>query len=380
MCHLFYPGLSIEPLRDYDGKPCLLLYNHQTAFDQFFISLMKKEPVYHVASEDILSNGWISRLLNWLVAPIPIRKQTSDMKAVKLCVGVAREGGTIAMAPEGNRTYDGRTVYINPAVVKLAKLIRLPLVLVRIEGGYGAHPRWSDVRRKGKLTVRVSSVISPEELRKADNDELYERVCKELYEDESGAYGTYRSRKSAEYLERIFYVCPKCGFSRFESGGRKIRCAKCGMTAEYTEEMRLQDAGGDFPYRSIGEWYDAQQGFVRVYDPAAYLDRPVYTDTAKVMRVRLYDRKEHIDHAGGISLFGDRIEIRAGSGEPLMTLPFEETGTVTVLGRNKLNIYCRGEVIQLKGERTFNALRYMNLFYRWKNIAGGRDDDEFLGL
>ena len=51
--------------------------NHQTAFDQFFIGMTFKGAVYYVASEDLFSNGWVSSLLRWLVAPIPIKKQTT---------------------------------------------------------------------------------------------------------------------------------------------------------------------------------------------------------------------------------------------------------------------------------------------------------------
>ncbi len=419
LCHLFYRDLFIEPIRGAFDGPCLILYNHQTAFDQFFISLMKQDPVYHVATEDLFSNGWPSRLLEWLVAPIPIRKQVSDLRAVKLCVQVAREGGTIAIAPEGNRTFDGRTVYINPAVAKLAKLIRLPLVLVRIEGGYGAHPRWSDVRRNGPVLVKTAAVISPEELKAAGSDALYQRICEVLYEDESGprvlenetqavtkvpvtdgssdavcrqekgsgSEGSgrpaafrriYSSNKSAEYMERLFYVCPSCGFSHFKSRGTKISCTQCGMKAEYTEDLRLVDAGGGFPFHSIREWYDFQQDFVRGYDPKEYRLKPVYTDTAKVLRVHLYERKEVLFPKAQVQLFGDRIEI--GGDDDRKVLLFSETGTVTVAGRNKVNVYCGEELFQLKGAKRFNAVRFMNLFYRYIGTEKGKDNDEFLGL
>ena len=60
--------------------------------------------------------GPLSALIRYLVAPIPIQKQATDVAAVMTCICLAREGGTIAIAPEGNRTYSGKTVYINPAI------------------------------------------------------------------------------------------------------------------------------------------------------------------------------------------------------------------------------------------------------------------------
>lgn len=94
-------NIKIDKFKEQGNRPYLILMNHQTAFDQFFVGMAFRGPVYYVASEDLFSNGWISSLLRWLVAPIPIKKQTSDVGAVKNCIRVAREGGTIAIAPGG---------------------------------------------------------------------------------------------------------------------------------------------------------------------------------------------------------------------------------------------------------------------------------------
>ena len=146
-----------------EKRPYFIMMNHQTAFDQFFVEMAFSGPVYYVASEDLFSKGWISSVIRYVVAPIPIKKQVTDVNAVMNCIRVAREGGTIAIAPEGNRTYSGRTEYMNPAIAPLAKKLKLPIALFRIEGGYGVHPRWSDVVRKGKMRAYVSRVIEPEE-------------------------------------------------------------------------------------------------------------------------------------------------------------------------------------------------------------------------
>jgi 1-acyl-sn-glycerol-3-phosphate acyltransferase len=103
----------------------LVLFNHQTAFDQFFVGMAFKGPVYYLASEDLSSKGWVSAVIRYLVAPIPIKKQTTDIKAIMNCIKVAKEGGTIALAPEGNRTFSGKTGYMSPAIASLAKKLKL---------------------------------------------------------------------------------------------------------------------------------------------------------------------------------------------------------------------------------------------------------------
>jgi 1-acyl-sn-glycerol-3-phosphate acyltransferase len=165
----------------------LILFNHQTALDQFIVGSSFKGAVYYVASEDLFSNGWISRLLEWAVAPIPIKKQATDARAVLTCLRVSKEGGTIALAPEGNRTFSGKTEYIKPAIAGLAKALKMPIALYRIEGGYGVQPRWSDGVRKGTMRSYVSRVIEPEEFAGKKtvqiSDEIYRMMAQDLGPD-----------------------------------------------------------------------------------------------------------------------------------------------------------------------------------------------------
>ena len=61
-------------------------------------------------------------------------------------------------------------------------------------------------------------------------------------------------------------------------------------------------------------------------------------------------------------------------------MSFEDISAVVVLGKNKLNIYYKDKVYQFKGSKRFNALKYVNIYYRNKNIAEGNENDTFLGL
>ena len=194
-------GIQIEKLEYKKEKPYLILMNHQTGFDQFFIGMSYDGPVYYLATEDIFSLGILSRIIDFLVAPIPIKKQTTDLKAIKSCVKVAKEGGTIALFPEGNRTFHGKTLYFKPSIIKFIRLIKLPVVIMRLEGGYGVQPRWSDVVRKGSMRIYPSKIIEPEEYSALSDDSFYETLQKELYVDETSSDALFYHKKNAEYME-----------------------------------------------------------------------------------------------------------------------------------------------------------------------------------
>ena len=372
-------GISPTRFKEQEKRPYLVLFNHQTPFDQFFVGMSFRGPVYYMASEDLFSNDWVSSWIRWLIAPIPIKKQTTDVTAVKNCIRIAREGATIAIAPEGNRTYSGRTEYMSPAIAPLARKLNMPIALYRIEGGYGAQPRWSDCIRKGKMRSYVSRVIKPEEYASMTDADLFACIERELYVDECVTDATFRSNHRAEYLERAIYVCPFCGLSRFESHGNEIECLTCHRKITYGEDKRLTGVGFDFPFEFTAAWYDYQKEIINQTDVTQLTESPIFEDTAKVSQVILNKCKVQLREHATMHLYGDMVVLDEGT-DQVMLLPFAEATAVTVLGRNKLNIYHGGNVYQFKGGERFNALKYVQIYSRYKNIMRGEPDDQFLGL
>lgn len=372
-------GVKIERFKEEGDRAYLVLFNHQTAFDQFFVGMSFSRAVYFLATEDLFSNGWISELLRWAVAPISIKKQMTDVGAVMNCFKVAKEGGTLAMAPEGNRTYSGKTTYINPAIAGFAKKMKLPIALYRIEGGYGVQPRWSDIVRKGKMRAYVAQVIEPEEYADLSNDEVYEMIIKGLYVDESTMDGVFYSNQRAQYLERAMYVCPTCGLSEFESNGNYIECKCCHKKLEYGVDKKLRAVEGDFPFTYVTEWYEYQEQFISKLDNAQYIEKPMYNDTSNVSEVILNKEKNLLFKDANVRLYGDRIVINENENNE-MVLAFEKTAGISVLGRNKLNVYHDNNVYQFKAGKRFNALKYVNIYYRYKNIQKGNENETYLGI
>jgi len=371
-------GAKIKPLNEKPERQYLVLYNHQTGFDQFFVGMVFKKPLYYVASEDIFSMGVLSKIIKGLVAPIPIKKQTTDPRAIINCVKVAREGGTIAIAPEGNRTYGGTLANIKPSIAQLAKHLKLPIAFVKIEVGFGVQPRWSDVIRSGEMTVGISRIVEYDDFKDMSDSSLAELITRELTVVEAPTEKRYKHKKRAEFIERAIYVCPRCGLSELHSKGATVFCEKCKLTAEYGQNLELHFEGDFAPFKYLSEWYDYQCSYINSNDFSAFTDAPLYEDIAGLYEVILYKNKKRLSKSASLRLYGDRIEIQTDS--ELLPLPFSELRAASVLGKNKLNLYHGAKVYQLKGDKCFSALKYVNLFYRFKNIEKGETNVEFLGL
>jgi Obg family GTPase CgtA-like protein len=100
---------------------------------------------------------------------------------------------------------------MNPAIAVLAKKLKLPIALYRIEGGYGVQPRWCDSTRKGKMRALVSRVIKPEEYAEFTNEELMNKIADildnmtdtEMYaEEELESHVIYKFKNEKPYTIR----------------------------------------------------------------------------------------------------------------------------------------------------------------------------------
>ena len=79
-----------------------------------------------------------------------------------------------------------------------------------------------------------------------------------------------------------------------------------------------------------------------------------------------------------LELYGHKLVLTTKQGETL-EYPFDRINAITILGKNKVNIYHEKHIYQLKGDQRFNGLKYVNIFHRYRNLLKG-EQETFLGL
>ena len=72
--------------------------------------------------------------------------------------------------------------------------------------------------------------------------------------------------------------------------------------------------------------------------------------------------------------YGDKMTV-SGSKFEKMTFNFDTVSAISVLGKNKLNVYSGTKVYQIKGDKRFCALKYVNFCYRYKNMISEVSSD-----
>jgi DNA-directed RNA polymerase subunit RPC12/RpoP len=221
-------------------KQYLFLSNHALPIDPMFIEMYYRSPIYFVATEQILNLGFASKLLQYFFNLIPISKGLADTGAIKKMLRIRNEGGSIGIFPEGNTEYIGRPNYINPSIVKLIRTLKLPIVFINSYGLTFCTNRWSLTKKYGKCGYQLRSVVEYSTYDKLSDQELYELICDSLdinaYVVQKEQMNIYRGKNRALGLERLVFVCPKCGevFST-SSQGNYLHCHSCGEDFLYDE-------------------------------------------------------------------------------------------------------------------------------------------------
>ena len=141
----------------------------------------------------------------------------------------------------------------------------------------------------------------------------------------------------------------------------------------------MEGVGFELPFKFMSQWYDYQSDFVNSTDLGEYEKVPVFSDTASLREVVVNKHKNLLREKTDINLYGNRIVLDKGKDNE-MVLSFDDITTVSAMGRNKLNVYHKNDVYQFKGDKRFNALKYVNLYYRYNNIKKGDNYGKFLGL
>ncbi len=277
-------GYKYEPAKNLPEN-YVVLSNHATDFDMLFVGASFKKQMYFVGSEHILRWGFLSKIIDFVFAPILRYKGTVATSTVKEIFSRTRNGANVCMFAEGVRTWDGVSSPILPSTAKMIKKLGCALVTYKLTGGYFASPMWSGASiRKGEVKGAPVNIYSSEQLKSMSVDEIYEAIVNDLYED---AYATqlkapkrYKSKRGAEHMENLLFVCPDCGaYDSITSSGDTFGCSKCGMSVKYDEFGMLDHPRfktvkelSDWQYLKVGEdvangiLYSAENGTLKTVD------------------------------------------------------------------------------------------------------------------
>lgn len=213
-------------------KPYIVIANHEASID--FMSLLaalKGRKIYVVSNAYYQTNP-----IKWLLDKCRvIPKQqfnttVSDMKKMKAAID---NNLPLVFYPAGLMTGNGISTPIPEATGKSLKWFGCDVYAAVTKGSYLSHPKWSNINRKGKVTLNITKLFSKEDLKTLNEKEINQKVKEILdydsYDNQKKAMIPYKHGDNIEGIENILYKCPKCGkeFVIKSIAHNKLTCTNC---------------------------------------------------------------------------------------------------------------------------------------------------------
>lgn len=346
--------------------PYVLLCNHSSYYDPLLAAVSVDRPLRFCGSDRAPWRGFLLRLTRWLQLPeaLTLDEALAEAAARKKCLG---------LFPEGTRCIDGVTGPIPPDLGEKLLASGLGLVTLRISGAYFTAPRWADdFPRRGRITVRTVRTLEPAMLQALDAAELQALIERDLREDACATAkkrpAPYRGEHLAAGLERLLFLCPKCGaIGRMEGRERFFGCKGCGFETVYTLTGGFR--GGGVPFADLREWSRWQEGRIRLLCEAAG-EGPIFEDEGFELYVQQPGGAERVG-SGGLQLYRDRLELPTG-----VAVAIGEIESLRLGGSSRLLLKSkRGSRFELDTVRAVCAAKYITALDILKEIEKNRGQD-----
>ena len=166
-----------------------------------------------------------------------------DIQCVKKMFKTVRAGYPMMLFPEARLSTDGGPSEIDGKISGLCIKMGVPIVLVEIRNNYFIAPKWRSKTLRGRCDVEIKRIVKPDELKAMDADALTEIIRENLsYNEFHGERQIYKSKRKAEGLSGILYLCPHCGGIYTNVSYRNtLKCTACGKEYHIADDYRFEE-------------------------------------------------------------------------------------------------------------------------------------------
>ena len=247
--------------------PYILLCNHN-AFMDFKVTTKAIFP--HSANYVVAIDGFIHRegLLR-KVGCICKRKFTNDILLVRhILYALNTLKQIVVLYPEARYSLVGTPSPLPESLGKMMKLVKVPVVVLNMNGHYIDSPFWNLKHRKNRSEAVMTKVLDVDELKELSVDEINKRISEAFIYDEyrwqkeNKIRTTYKKR--AEGSHKDLYKCPNSKKEYcMDSKDSSVFCTECGKIYDMDEYGQLKARAGKTEFSFIPDWYEWERAEVR---------------------------------------------------------------------------------------------------------------------
>ena len=350
-------------------EPFLILGNHCQVYDGFFISAAAKVHIRWVAGAALFKLFGLKMLLIGWIGAIAKQQGRSDLHTIRSISHAFKEGDIVGLFPEGTRTWDGESVGFDRSTAKLIKILKVPVIIISLEGIYATKPRWADKKRVGSPLLRVLPPLSAQAIASMTKDELYDYLVAHL----SFSFRTWQEenripfigKAQAEGLQRVLYLCPDClSYSTLRTKKDAIWCTKCGMSSHLDAYDQFKSVQGNNPFKDVPQWHDWERGQLFSHVQAANPEKSLFPSDKGVLFQRGEEGKLII-MSKDFSLSAMKEGMQVVSTNPVLfsLFSFSKMQSMVINAKNTIEFYHDDKLYRIRTEKDGSPLKYVELFH-----------------
>lgn len=279
-------GITIKrevDLKEYKG-PYIVVSNHASRLDYLYaVMAFYPHTLNFVAGYNEFFRSHLAFIFR-LMQVIPKKNFVPDLYTIRETSRILKSGGRVVLFPEGMSSISGANQPCAIGSGKFLKHFGLPVLMMKIEGGYLTSTKYCLDERPGRVDVTISEFLSPEQIKSMSADDIQAKLDEELYHDDyewnKREFVSFEAGgRVAHNLHTLLFWCPKCNKEFTMRGeGDTIRCSSCGNGAMMNDYYELIPFDDDCVIpETPSKWFDLQRRhiYLAVKDKAFQLKERV---------------------------------------------------------------------------------------------------------
>lgn len=337
-------------------SPYLVLGNHVGFWDPFVTGNFL--PRYtHFVSSDAAFRSPVFRFFLTRLGTIPKKKNIRDTKVIRDIIAVIRQGENVGIFPEAVRNWAGSSFPLDPSIVKLIRLLKVPVVVPLLKGMNLFNPRWSKKMRRTRVWVDYQLLFTAEEVNLLTEEELFTRLTQALQHDEveyqRQVMIPIHSKTKAEHISHALYFCPNCrAIDSFDCSGNDFLCKACGYDVHINRFGFFERIGaGPLFFDNIRDWYNWEEAEFAQWIGNLWESNSkdlLFQDLgSEVYRSDSKGRLELIG-SGNVSLFVDKIVLELPKKQSII-MNLDDLQTINPQVHERLEIFYQNTAYRIVG-------------------------------
>ena len=350
--------------------PLLFVSNHVGLFDPLAIVLKAKQPVCQLATVSNFRSGIVGGLFSHF-GGIPKKKFEPDVTAIRRLKRWTGYGISVGVFPEGERTWDGRTLPLVPGIEKLVRLLGLPVVTMRIINADRQSPRWAENPRWGRVHLEFHE---PKTFSRRDSlDEIREYVRRGITVDPDDCpRWPVIGLSLAAGLPNLLFACPECLTPESLVTHRsRMTCKNCGGKWRVTTENRLvaESRVHDWTIAEVVDLLEERFSHQWIMDKETFERNGIVLESGPMVLLDITDEESQMAGKGRLRLDAENLTVQ---GEHAWQTPLVELRAIAFDMRRRLTFRCQSQYYEIVLP-TESVVKWHKVLQHWSDRAQEAD-------